>query len=453
MKILLINQVFVSPDEPGHTRHFEMAQFLRARGHELVIVASDLNYQTGQKTIERKGIFTEQVIDGVRILRAYMYPALHRSYLWRIISFFSFMFSSVWTALQVRDVDLVMGTTPPIFQAVSAWFVAWMRRKPFLLEVRDLWPEFGVSMGVLTNPVLIALGRWLEKFLYARATHILVDSPAYKEYMIAKGVPENKITFIAYGTDVDMFNPNVDGSSIRKELGLEDKFVVLYAGALGQANDIDTLLRAAQRLNSEDKTEKLQNSDSHTPALAGGARGEHREKELFSKVSVDSVAEQTDSHARSRIRFVLFGDGKERPRLQNEAERMKLTNVTFAGVRAKKDMPLVVASADVCLAILQDIPMFRTTYPNKVFDYMAAGRATMLVIDGVSRDLIESSNGGVYVQPGDDELLAKTILELSQDLQRVKQMGANARDYLVKHLDRRDKLNETLDLLTKLVNG
>jgi glycosyltransferase involved in cell wall biosynthesis len=406
MKILLLNQAFVSPEEPGHTRHFEMAKFLQGHGHELVIVASDLNYQTGQRTVARKGIFAEQIIEGVRIMRAYIYPALHRSYFWRIISFFSFMFSSVWTALQVRDLDLVIGTTPPIFQAVSAWAVTWIRRKPFLLEVRDLWPEFGVSMGVLTNPVLIALGRWLEKFLYARATHILVNSPAYKEYMIGKGVPEKKITYIAYGTDVDMFNPQVDGSSIRAELGLQDKFMVLYAGALGQANDIDTILRAAQRLNGEDK-----------------------------------------------IRFVLFGDGKERPRLQSEAERMKLSNVIFAGVRAKKDMPLVVASADVCLAILQDIPMFRTTYPNKVFDYMAAGRATVLVIDGVSRDLIESSNGGVFVQPSDDEMLAKTILELSKDAKRVQQMRQNAREYLVKHLDRRDKLNETLELLTRLVNG
>jgi len=405
MKILLINQAFVSPDEPGHTRHFEMARFLQSHGHELIIVASDLNYQTGQRTVERKGIFAEQIIDGVRILRAYIYPALHRSYFWRIISFFSFMFSSVWTALQVRDVDLVMGTTPPIFQAVSAWFVSFIRRKPFLLEVRDLWPEFGVSMGVLKNPVVIALARWLEGFLYARATHILVNSPAYKDYMVGKGVPKYKITYIAYGTDVEMFNPHVDGSSIRTELGLQDKFVVLYAGALGQANDIDTILRAAQRLNTEDK-----------------------------------------------IRFVLFGDGKERPRLQSEAERMKLSNVIFAGVRPKKDMPRVVASADVCLAILQDIPMFRTTYPNKVFDYMAAGRATVLVIDGITRELIESSGGGVYVHPGDDELLANTILDLSRDPKRVQQMGQNAREYLVKHLDRRDKLNGTLELLRSLVN-
>ena len=161
MKILLINQVFVSLDEPGHTRHFEMAQYLRTQGHELVIVASDLNYQTGQRTGKRRGLFTEQMVDGVRVLRSYIYPTMHRSYFWRIISFFSFMFSSVWTALSIKDADLIMGTTPPIFQAVSAWFVAFLRNKPFLLEVRDLWPEFGVSMGVITNPVLIALARWL----------------------------------------------------------------------------------------------------------------------------------------------------------------------------------------------------------------------------------------------------------------------------------------------------
>jgi glycosyltransferase involved in cell wall biosynthesis len=406
MKILLLNQAFVSPDEPGHTRHFEMAQYLRDHGHELVIVASDLNYQTGQRTVERHGVFTEQMIDGVRVLRSYIYPTLHRSYFWRIVSFFSFMFSSVWTALSVNDADLIMGTTPQIFQAVSAWFVAFIRNKPFLLEVRDLWPEFGISMGVITNPIVIALTRWLEKFLYARATHILVNSPAYKEYMVAKGVPANKITYIPYGTDVDMFNPSVDGLSVRRKLGLEDKFVVLYAGALGQANDIYTVLCAAKHLNDEDQ-----------------------------------------------IRFVFWGDGKERPNLQSEAERLDLQNVIFAGVCPKKEMPFVIASSDVCLAILQNVPMFRTTYPNKVFDYMAAARATVLVIDGVIREVIESSDGGVFVEPANHELLAKTILELSKDPQRVKQMGVNARAYLVQHLDRRDKLDETLLLLQKLVHA
>jgi len=259
---------------------------------------------------------------------------------------------------------------------------------------------------VIRNPVVIALARWLERFLYARATHILVNSPAYKEYMVDRGVPANKITYIPYGTDVDMFNPSVDGLAVRRKLGLEDKFVVLYAGALGQANDIYTVLCAAKHLNDE-----------------------------------------------KHIRFVFWGDGKERPNLQSEAERLKLDNVIFAGVCPKKEMPFVIASSDVCLAILQNVPMFRTTYPNKVFDYMAAARATVLVIDGVIRQVIESSEGGVFVEPGDHESLAATILELSKDPQRVRRMGENARLYLVKNLDRRDKLDETLQLLQKLVHA
>lgn len=146
----------------------------------------------------------------------------------------------------------------------------------------------------------------------------------------------------------------------------------------------------------------------------------------------------------------MFGDGKEKTRLVTESQNKNLTNVIFAGTRPKKDMPRIVAAADVCLAILQDIPAFRTTYPNKVFDYMAAGRASVIVIDGITRELIESSNGGVYVHPADDAMLAQKILELSQNPAQVKEMGANAREYLVKNLDRRDKLNETLNLLKSL---
>jgi glycosyltransferase involved in cell wall biosynthesis len=406
MKILLINQSFVPPAEPGHTRHFEMAQYLRKCGHEMVIVASDSNYQTGLRTVERKGLYVEQEISGVRVLRAYSAQTLHRSYFWRAVSFFSFMFSSVWAALQVKDADLILGTTPPIFQAVSAWFVAFVRRKPFLLEVRDLWPEFAISMGVIKNPVVITLAHWLEKFLYGRATHILVNSPAYKDYLVGKGVPGGKITFIPYGTDIDMFHPDVDGSSVRARLGLQDQFIVLYAGALGQAHDLYTVLRAAQRLKEE-----------------------------------------------AHIRFVFFGAGKERSNLEAEAQRLGLKNVLFAGICPKREMPFVIAAADLCLAILQNLAMFRTTYPNKVFDYMASARPTVLVIDGVIREVIEASRGGVFVEPGNDELLAKTILELSQDPGRRKQMGENARLYLVKHLDRRAKLAETLQLLERLVSS
>jgi glycosyltransferase involved in cell wall biosynthesis len=260
-------------------------------------------------------------------------------------------------------------------------------------------------MGVIKNPLVIALAHRLENFLYARATHILVNSPAYREYLVGKGVPEKKITFIPYGTDIDMFHPGVDGSPVRARLGLQDQFIVLYAGAMGQAHDLYTVLRAAQRLKEE-----------------------------------------------AHIRFVFFGAGKERSHLEAEAQRLELKNVLFAGICPKREMPFVIAAADLCLAILQNLAMFRTTYPNKVFDYMASARPTVLVIDGVVRQVIEASQGGVFVEPGNDELLAKTILALSKDPQRVRKMGENARAYLVEHLDRRDKLAETLQLLERLVS-
>lgn len=403
MKILLVNQAFVSFDEPGFTRHFEMAKYLRERGHEMVIVASDVNYQTGQRIVEHRGFVAEQEIEGVRVLRAFMLPSLHRNYFWRIVSFVGFMFSAVWASLKVKDADLVVGTSPPIFQAFAAWMAAFLLRKPFVFEVRDLWPQFAIDMQVIKNPAVIYLAHAVEKFLYKRAAHIWVNSPAYKPYIMARGVPADKITFIPYGTDISMFTPEVDGSSVRREFGLEDKFVVLYAGAMGQANDIYTILRAAARLRAEPK-----------------------------------------------IYFALFGDGKEGEKLRAESQRLALDHVLFAGAAPKTKMPAVVAAADVCIAILQDIPGFRMTYPNKVFDHMAAGRATVLVIDGVIREVIETSGGGVFVPPGDDERLAQILRELADDPVRVKRMSEQARAYLTQNFDRRDKLSETLELFLRV---
>ncbi|MBI5960528.1 MAG: glycosyltransferase family 4 protein [Chloroflexi bacterium] len=404
MKILLIHQAFVSPREAGGTRHYELAQHLIRNGHNFTIVASDLSYLTGQRTIEGKGLVKEQTIDGMRVLRAYTYPALHKSFVWRIISFLSFMLTSVWAAFRAGPVDLVIGTSPPIFQAFSAWVVAFLRRKPFLLEIRDLWPEFAIDMGVLKNPILIRLSRWLERFLYWRATHIMVNSPAYRTYLTQKGVAESKISLIPNGVDTRMFDPALDGSAIREELGLAGKFVITYAGALGLANDLGLVLRAADGLRDD-----------------------------------------------ARIHFLLVGDGKERARLEEEAKKLALTNVTFAGSRPKTAIPSVLAASDACLAILQDIPMFNTTYPNKVFDYMAAGRPTLLVIDGVIRDVVEAAEGGIFIPPGNAEALIEAARDLSQNPDRGRLMGQSARAYVVEHFDRDQQAEQLTDLLRRMI--
>ncbi len=389
MHTLLIHQAFVSPGEAGGTRHYEFARYCTGQGHQFTIVASNLSYLSGKPVMPGQGLVQEQWLGDIRILRSYTYPALHRNFVWRVISFLSFMLTSVWAGLQAGPVDLVMGTSPPIFQAVSAWLVAVIRRRPFLLEIRDLWPEFAIDMGVLKSPILIALSRRLEQFLYNHADHLLVNSPAYRDYLLGKGIPAKKISLIPNGVDPTMFTPDNRGEAIRKQCRLENKFVVTYAGALGMANDIPTTLRAADRLRT-----------------------------------------QPDIH------FLLVGDGKERPALESLARQFELPNVTFAGSRPKSEMPDILAASDVCLATLKDIPMFRTTYPNKVFDYMAAGRPTILAIDGVIRHVVEAANGGIFSPPGDDEILAKTVLKLYNSPAEAIEMGTSARAYVTKHFDR-----------------
>lgn len=403
MKVLLIHQAFTNPSEPGGTRHYELASHCIERGHDFTVVASDRSYLTGERSGTEPGLKAQQSNRGVRVVRAYTYPSLHRSFVWRAISFLSFMVTSTVAALRAGRVDLVMGTSPPLFQAVSAWLVAVIRRRPFLLEIRDLWPEFAIGMGVLTNPLLIRMSRWLESWLYARATHLLVNSPAYCDYLLKRGIPTEKISLIPNGVDPDMFDPASKGERIRQEWGLEEQFVVTYAGALGLANDIPTLLKAAEHL-----------------------------RDL------------------PQIHFLLVGDGKERHRLEMLAQQNQLTNVTFAGSRPKQEMAEILAASDICVATLKDIPMFRTTYPNKVFDYMAAGRPTILAIDGVIREVVEAAQGGVFVPPGDALKLAEAVRKLEQNRNAVQDMGQSARAYVVRHFDRRQQARDFIKLVEQL---
>jgi glycosyltransferase involved in cell wall biosynthesis len=340
------------------------------------------------------------------VLRAYTYSALHKSYFSRVISFLSFMMTSVLVGVRAGRPDVIMGTTPPIFQAVSAWLLSVLRRRPFLLEVRDLWPEFAIDIGLLKNPLLIFIARRLESFLYRHADHLLVNSPAYRDYLAHKGVPAAKISFIPNGVDPEMFDPDCRAEHFRKKLNLDGKFVATYAGAIGMANDIDVLVDAAELL----------------------------------KKRID-------------IHILIVGDGKERKRLEAKVGERGLANITFAGSYPKSQMEEVLAASDACIAILRNIPMFTTTYPNKVFDYMAAGRPTVLAIDGVIRDVVESACGGVFVPPGNPRLLAAEIARMADDPKGARSMGLNARSYVVEHFNRDEHACELAALISRVASG
>jgi len=405
MLTILIHQTFATKDEPGGTRHYELGRRLVADGQEFTVVTSDVSYQTGKRSVPRRKLVTESFEDGIRILRAYTYSAIHRSYFSRVISFLTFMATAVVAGAGAGLPDVVMGTTPPIFQAISAWILSILRRRPFLLEVRDLWPEFAIDIGLLKNPLLIYFARSLEMFLYSRADHLLVNSPAYRDYLVRKGVPPWKISLIPNGVDPEMFDPTNRADHFRSRLQLQGKFVVTYAGAIGMANDIDVVVQSADIL-----------------------------------------------HFRDDIHFLVVGDGKERKRLEFDAKKRNLTNITFAGSFPKSEMETVLAASDACIAILRNITMFTTTYPNKVFDYMAAGRPIVLAIDGVIRDVVEAAQGGVFVQPGDPHAMASAILQLADHPGHAGQMGRNARRYVVRHFNRDDHARQFAELLRSVAS-
>jgi len=404
MHILLIHQAFASNQEAGGTRHYELTHYSTQQGHRATIIASPVSYLTGQRTTSDADRFvTREQVDGVRVLRTWTYAALHRSFFTRVLSFLSFMLSSFIGALQVRNVDVIWGTSPPIFQAVTAYLVARLKRVPFLFEVRDLWPDFAVETGVLQNPALIWIARRVEHFLYHHADHLIVNSPGFIPHVRQCGVPDEKIDLVPNGVEVSMFTPADHGEKVRQELELDGKFIALYAGAHGVANDLQTILLAAQHLKDY-----------------------------------------------GDITFVLVGDGKERPNLKQLAEELELSNVEFVPAQPKTRMPDFLAAADVCIATLQDIPMFATTYPNKVFDYMAAGRPTVLAIDGVIREVVETADGGLFAPPGNPEALAEAVLTYYRNPDLRRRHGQNARRYVVAHFDRTQQAQQLETVLQQM---
>jgi glycosyltransferase involved in cell wall biosynthesis len=297
------------------------------------------------------------------------------------------MLSSLLIGLKVKDVDLVWGTSPPIFQGVTAWALAKIKRVPFLFEVRDLWPQFAIAVGVLKNPVLIRATEWLERFLYRSADQVMVNSPGFLEAVTSRGA--KRVELIPNGADPSMFDPEDDGTRFRKTHHLEDKFVVIYAGAHGISNDLGVVLEAASLL-------------AHIP----------------------------------EIQIVLVGDGKEKPALQAQAEKMDLKSLTFLPSVPKSDMPKTLAGAHVCIAILKPLDEYKTTYPNKVFDYMAAARPVVLAIDGVIREVVESADCGMFSRPGDGEMLAEMIRYFHANGDRRRKMGMAGREYLERNFSR-----------------
>lgn len=398
MHILLIHQAFAAITEPGGTRHHEFARHLALSGFKVSIIASPVSYLTGNKISKTR---VEHEANGqISIYRVYTYPALHKSFIHRVFSFISFMVSSFFQAIKIKDVDVVWGTSPPIFQVLTAYLVSKIKGARFLLEVRDLWPAFAVAVGILKNKFLIYFSLKLEKFLYKNADRIIVNSPGFISHLEEKGA--RNIQLLPNGSDLSLFKSIHPQRAIQK-YGWGGKFILLYAGAHGMSNDLGVVIRAA----------KL--SEVH-PA----------------------------------IQFVLLGDGKEKPNLMEMAEEIKTSNIQFLDPVPKSEVAEIISAANACIAILKPIALYKTTYPNKVFDYMAAGKPILLAIDGVIRDVIEKANCGIFCPPGEPRAMADAAMKLFNNPKMAEQLGRNGKSYLIKNFNREKIAREFANLIKEM---
>ena len=412
MKILIFYQYFLAPGQPGGSRFNEMTRLWTEAGHDVTVIAGTVNYTTGERPARFAGRWVTKEREGhVTVLRCHVPATYNTSYLGRMWAFFGFTLSSVTAALRVERPDVVIATSPPLVTAIPGWIAARVRHRavPYIFEIRDLWPESAVSTGVLRPTSLLTRALYaLERWACRTADVINVLTPAFRDDIVRRGlaVPE-KIVQVPNGADVDEFTPGRRDNAVRRELGWGDRFVVLYAGAHGRANAIGQLVDAAERL-------------------------------------VD----------RPDILIATVGDGPERGRWQEEGRRRGLSNIVFLGPQPKERMAEFVQASDVGAAVLQANPTFRTVYPNKVFDYMACGRPTLLAIDGVARALVcEQARAGIFVKPEQPADIAAGIRFLADHPAARQEMSARGREWVVANQSRRALAEDYLKVMDGVVAG
>jgi glycosyltransferase involved in cell wall biosynthesis len=412
MKILVVHQYYLGPGEPGGSRFNEMARFWKAAGHDVTVVAGSLNYTTNEVPERLRGRWTVRgVEEGVMVWRCYVPASYGRSYPGRMWAFFGFTLSAVTAVLRAARADVIVATSPPLVTAIPGWMAARLRRRraPWIFEIRDLWPESAVTTGVLKpDGLLTRLLYSLERWACRSATRVNVLTPAFRDDLVARGLaPEKKIAFIPNGADVEAFRPGPRDNDVRRQFGWGDRTVFLYAGAHGRANAVGQLLEAAEGLRH-----------------------------------------------RADILIATVGDGPERADLQSEARRRGLANILFHGAQAKARMPDCVNACDVGVAVLKNSPTFRTVYPNKVFDYMACERPTLLAIDGVARRLVcDEARAGLYAPPEDGPALARAMIQMADDREERAAMGRRGLAWVMANATRESLARRYLDLMREIVSA
>ena len=355
--------------------------------------------------------FAREEREGVKVYRTWLYPSANRKLWGRGANFASFAASAAVAGPCVAPREgVVIATSPQILVGVSGWAVGTLRFLPWVLEVRDLWPESLVGVGQATADSLLyrSLGH-VARFLYRHSAHIVVDGEWKRRHLIHQGVEERKISVIRNGIEEDFCLPpdSLDAQAarreLRRELGLHDEFVLLYAGTLGMAHGLETVLQAAERLR-----------------------------------------------ARRDIVFLLMGAGAERGQLCERLEELRLPNVRLLAKQPRERIPAYLAAVDACLVPLRNKEVFKSAIPSKMFEAMAAGKPVILGVEGEAKEILRASQAGLAVPPEDPEAMVAAILELRNDASMCQALGRNGRQSVLEKYLRRTEAARYLNLLSEL---
>ncbi|MDX9954489.1 MAG: glycosyltransferase family 4 protein [Anaerolineae bacterium] len=361
MHILLLRQFY--PPEPTPLGP-ELATTLQAKGHQVTVLTGFPNYPTGKLYPGyRLRPWMKEVLEGISVVRVPLYPDHGRSALKRVLNYVSFALSgSLLGPFIVPKPDVIFVYHPPLTVGAIAWVLHRLWRVPFLYQIQDMWPETLEATGMLTNlRILNMVGRFAKR-VYAEAGAIAVISPGFRDNLIQKGVPSRKIVFIPNWVDIKVHHPAPRDPQLAEDLDLANTFNVMFAGNVGEAQGLETVLEAAELLRDLPEA-----------------------------------------------RFVIVGDGIAMPRLRAEVEARHLDNVRFLGRYPAGTMPALYALADVLLVHLKDDPLFRITIPHKILSYMASGKPVLAAVAGDAADVVLEVGAGIHCPPQDPAALAQAV--------------------------------------------
>jgi colanic acid biosynthesis glycosyl transferase WcaI len=401
MKILLICAFF--PPEVGSAAHlyYELGQALKERGHEITVLTGLPRYHVlGESKPSRKRPFIFETHEGLRVIRVFNLDIPWNVPWLRGLDQFCSAFFFGAAGLFGPDFEVALVYSPPLPLALATLSLGLLRQKPVILNVQDIFPQSAIDLGVLQAPLLIRFFKGLETFLYKRFRCIMVHSEGNRGYIISRGARPDGVTVIPNWVDTEAIKPAAKKNRVRAALGLENFFIVSFAGIMGYSQDLDTVIKAAILLKNHE-----------------------------------------------RIAFLLVGDGVEKPRLRHLVQEHKLTKVHFLPMQPKDKYPLVLAASDLCLVTLRK-EVRTPVVPSKILSIMAAGRPVLasLPLEGDAPRLLAASQGGICLPPENPERLAEAILQFSQNSRWGAEMGVKGRHYAVQHLS----LDASVQRLEKL---